>query len=98
MSIFYGSMNHSYSGRKIKKPARGRNKYVRAIRGADMPTYSNYRETPAYPSNMSSVCNTGVSEDTRIRQEVSKNFTVAPAYNKGAYQVISKENIKDIGR
>ena len=28
--------------------------------------------------------------------EESKNFTVAPAYNKGAYQVISKSNIKDI--
>jgi len=26
------------------------------------------------------------------------NFTIAPAYNKGAYQVISKDNIKDIGR
>ena len=23
---------------------------------------------------------------------------VAPAYNKGAYQVITKENVKDIGR
>ena len=30
--------------------------------------------------------------------EVSRNFTVAPAYNKGAYQVISKENIEYIGR
>ena len=28
----------------------------------------------------------------------SKNFTVAPAYNKGAYQVITKDGIKDIGR
>ena len=28
----------------------------------------------------------------------SKKFTVAPAYNKGGYQVISKTNIKDIGR
>lgn len=26
------------------------------------------------------------------------NFTVAPAYNKGAYQVISRRDIKDIGR
>lgn len=26
------------------------------------------------------------------------NFTVAPAYNKGAYQVISRKDIKDIGR
>ena len=30
--------------------------------------------------------------------EESKNFTVAPAYNKGAYQVINRNNIKDIGR
>lgn len=33
-----------------------------------------------------------------IRQQESKNFTVAPAYNKGAYQVITKDCIKDIGR
>ena len=28
----------------------------------------------------------------------SKEHTIAPAYNKSAYQVISKTNIKDIGR
>ena len=33
-----------------------------------------------------------------IRQQESKNFTVAPAYNKGAYQVIPKDCVKDIGR
>jgi len=27
-----------------------------------------------------------------------KKHTVAPAYNKGAYQVIPKNEIKDIGR
>ena len=32
------------------------------------------------------------------RLEESQKFTVAPAYNKGAYQVITKSNIKDIGR
>ena len=32
------------------------------------------------------------------RLEESKKFTIAPAYNKGAYQVISKNNVKDIGR
>ena len=32
------------------------------------------------------------------RLEESKKFTVAPAYNKGAYQVIPKKEIKDIGR
>ena len=32
------------------------------------------------------------------RLEESKNFTIAPAYNKGAYQVISKDNVKHIGK
>ena len=32
------------------------------------------------------------------RLEESKKFTIAPAYNKGAYQVITKDNVKDIGR
>ena len=32
------------------------------------------------------------------RKTPNHNFTIAPAYNKGAYQVISKRDIKDIGR
>ena len=32
------------------------------------------------------------------KQEISKGYTVAPAYNKGAYQVIGKNNVKDIGK
>ena len=33
------------------------------------------------------------------QREIPKHsFTIAPAYNKGAYQVISKRDIKDIGR
>ena len=32
------------------------------------------------------------------RKPLKHNFTIAPAYNKGAYQVISKRDIKDIGR
>ena len=32
------------------------------------------------------------------RLEESKKFTIAPAYNKGGYQVISKNNIKHIGK
>jgi len=44
------------------------------------------------------------SLDTRVAMAPKKDplkstaHTIAPAYNKGAYQVISKENIKDIGR
>jgi len=45
------------------------------------------------------------SKDTRVlgavtppRKNYSSNYTIAPAYNKGPYQVISKDNIKDIGK
>ena len=40
----------------------------------------------------------GTKPHTNWRLEESKKFTVAPAYNKGAYQVISPKDIKDIGR
>jgi|TARA_B110000977_G_scaffold201180_1_gene294593 hypothetical protein len=32
------------------------------------------------------------------KELIPHNFTIAPAYNKGPYQVISKSDIKDIGR
>ena len=38
------------------------------------------------------------NKDDSWKAEASKNFTVAPAYNKGAYQVIPKDCVKDIGR
>ena len=42
--------------------------------------------------------NGGTKPSSNWRLEESQKFTVAPAYNKGAYQVITKSNIKDIGR
>jgi len=32
------------------------------------------------------------------KQEISRGYTVAPAYNKGAYQVIPTTDIKHIGK
>ena len=37
-------------------------------------------------------------EDTSWKAEESKNFTVAPAYNKGAYQVIPQNDVEHIGK
>jgi len=37
-------------------------------------------------------------KEKMMRQEESKNFTVAPAYNKGAYQVIPRGDIEHIGK
>jgi len=33
-----------------------------------------------------------------VAQQESAKYTVAPAYNKGAYQVIPRKEVKDIGR
>lgn len=30
--------------------------------------------------------------------ETAKQYTVAPAFNKGGYQLITADNVKDIGR
>ena len=38
------------------------------------------------------------TKDTSYKLEESKKFTVAPAYNKGAYQVISQSDVKHIGK
>ena len=42
--------------------------------------------------------NGGTKPVSNFRLEESQKFTVAPAYNKGAYQVISKEDVKHIGK
>lgn len=97
MSIFYGSIGHTYSGRK-RKTARSRKTKLVVRSTATMPTYTNYRETPHYPSNTSTGCNTTVDPKREEKLQVAKNYTVAVAYNKGAYQVISKANVKDIGK
>ena len=40
----------------------------------------------------------GQKPDNRWKIEASKNFTIAPAYNKGPYMVVAKEDIKTAGR
>ena len=40
----------------------------------------------------------GTKPDNSWKIEASKNFTIAPAYNKGPYMVVAKQDIKTIGR
>ena len=42
--------------------------------------------------------NGGTKPVKNYKLEQSKRFTIAPAYNKGGYQVISREDIKHIGK
>ncbi len=40
----------------------------------------------------------GTKPVSNVKLEVSKKFTVAPAYNKGPSMVVGRKDIKDIGR
>jgi hypothetical protein len=96
MGMIYGSLNHTSSGRKKKQQRGRRNIYKPAFR-ALKATEPYRRETPEYASAEITTAVTHKVEEN-FRKTVSSNYTVAPAYNKGAYQVISRENVKDIGR
>lgn len=63
--------------------------------GNSIPSYES--DTKHIPSKGDGVGN-ATKKDERYKLEVSKQYTIAPAYNKGGYQVIGKNNIKDIGR
>ena len=56
-----------------------------------------------YPSaSMSTISNSdGTGENAewqKEKQQISSSYTVAPAYNKGAYQVVPKNEVKHIGK
>ena len=40
----------------------------------------------------------GTKPDNRWKIEASKAYTIAPAYNKGPYMVVAKQDIKTMGR
>ena len=109
MGMFYGSMTHSYSGKRRKTNAWKRKSAPRKCRTESLRVESHiksrmdeinaHRERyPSYVCKVSEATAMGTVRDDSYKKEISKNYTVAPAYNKGAYQVIGKNNIKDIGR
>ena len=51
-------------------------------------------------SNLSSSTNAGkgTKVDNSWKLEISKKYTIAPSYNKGAYQVIPREDVEHIGK
>jgi len=40
----------------------------------------------------------GTKPDNSWKIEASKNYTIAPAYNKGPYMVVAKQDIKTMGK
>ena len=97
--IIQGSLNHSLSGRKKKSIGkRGKSTYQTQRAAPPRGTWSPpppmaHTIRPEYPSAPPSI-----GQTPRIEREKSEKYTVAIAYNKGAYQVIPNEDIKYIGK
>ena len=106
MGMWYGSMTHSYNGKKRKTSAYRRKKSVPPVsaKALKVPDHVLERqEAPRkhreqYPSMGVGTSKYVPQESQDYKKEISKQYTVAPAYNKGAYQVINPDNIVDIGK
>ena len=103
-----GSLRYDMSGRKRKnykknnptvKKSRTVHKTMKPQPNTIMEAHKEHmKKYPSMP--MGSAAGKGqvnISWD-KEKKEISQGYTVAPAYNKGAYQVIGKSNIKDIGK
>ena len=101
--IIKGSLNYDRHGRKIKRkrktdsssrlrtpPFHGGNT------GSNPVSVSKKSKTSKIPSAPIGEYKPPVDNSWKV--EASKKYTVAPAYNKGAYQVIPKGDIKHIGK
>ena len=89
-----GSMMYDQHGRKRK--VKNLYKSKKAKPNFDVQMKKKFKEVSDIPS--APVGEYTVPKDNSYKKDISKQYTVSIAYNKGAYQVIGKSNIKDIGK
>ncbi|MFO0002026.1 MAG: hypothetical protein ACK559_12925 [bacterium] len=96
MGVIQGNLSYTMNGRKRKSlPKKSVKSKYQYYSSCKIPSYETGDKK--YPS-VEDVRHATGKMDTSFQREISAKYTVAPAYNKGAYQVISRENVKDIGR
>ena len=101
--IIQGSMRYSASGRKKKNAHLYRKKRQsnKMTKGA-VAQQGERRTCTAKVAGSIPVSSTNAGKGTAVdnswKVEISKKYTVAPAYNKGAYQVIPPSDVEHIGK
>lgn len=106
MTNFYsGGMRYSPCGRKRKTNAYKTKKRTPDSSSVYTPTQRELDAHQArlnfnkkYPSYVPDRKTDITRHDDSWKLEESKKFTVAPAYNKGAYQVIPQSDLEHIGK
>ena len=94
MAIQFGSLRHTASGRKRKALPKTR-RYTPDFKALEV-TDTYRREVKEYKS-VSDVGSDCSAVDRSGWLDASK-YTIAPAYNKGAYQVVPRNEVEHIGR
>lgn len=99
MIIIHGDMSRDIHGRKRKKLPKTTKRKREFVEWRGSPeTLRRSAESKKYPSaKMPPPRKPSAPSDFDAVKE-SKNFTIAPAYNKGAYQVIPNSQIESIGK
>jgi hypothetical protein len=99
---YIGSIRYDQHGRKRKTKALAPRRKAKQV-FTPLKKEKTFAEQRMEEFNNKYPSHTGnsryeVPEDTSWKAEESKNFTVAPAYNKGAYQVIPHNDVEHIGK
>lgn len=97
-----GSLRYDMSGRKRKTKALNTSKkYKPEFRPMELKVKSvhpNYEDMREYKSAPLTPPSSNVQVDDSYKREVSKNYTVSIAYNKGGYMVVPNSDLTHIGR
>ena len=102
--IIKGSLGYDQHGRKRKRLRTKRKSHKSTWTQGAVAQQGERRTCTAKVAGSIPVSSTskGAGQGTKVdnswKIEASKKFTVAPAYNKGAYQVIPPSDVKHIGK
>ena len=66
------------------------------VESSNLSSSTTQTKTQEYPSLKTGKYSTPTDNSWKV--EASKKYTVAPAYNKGAYQVIPRGDVEHIGK
>ena len=101
--IFTGSLNYDSHGRR-RKTVRTKRKSHKSkwTKVGAVAQQGEHRICTAKVAGSIPVSSTNAGKGTKVdnswKVEISKQYTVAPAYNKGAYQVIPRDDVEHIGK
>ena len=101
--IIKGSLNYDSHGRRRKTTRTKRKSHKSKWTKVGAVAQQGERRTcTAKVAGSIPVSSTNAGKGTKVdnswKLEISKKYTIAPAYNKGAYQVIPREDVEHIGK